>query len=349
MADVFLSYSRKDTERVKSLKAGLTDAGFTVFWDRELEGGAKWESVLERELHCASVVLVLWSESSVGSDWVKEEARMALDLGVFVPARIDNVKLPIGFGQTQAFDWIGADSESAEFKRFLTSLGPRVRAVRNAGGLVRRAFRLRTSGNFELAGKELTAAFKEFEGLLDDGESECHAESEKYRKETLDDLRFITQKHFNGHLKETLSGLSLLPIVDAVLELDTAPVRALLGPQCPLHDSYANEDRVRVGAVVRPGAEIDSDLLVRRLLKETDARGGALDLHCFLLIMNTDNPGPGVSFTESAARQHLRAKCINWRPMDGLDGLAERLQTTILSICAAEESRIPPDIPTPVT
>ncbi len=343
MADVFLSYSRKDAERVDGLRSGLEDAGFTVFWDRELEGGAKWEGVLERELNGASVVLVLWSRSSVASDWVKEEARKALDLGAFVPARIENVEPPFGFGHTQAYDWVDADSESPEFKKLLVQLGRRVRAVRDAGGRVRTAFRFRARGNFERAARELSAAFKQFEGLLNDDERERYAEAANYKKETLDDLRFIAQQQFNGNLRETLSGRSLLPIVDAVLELDTEPVRALLGPHCPLHDNLASEDRVRVGATVRPGAEIDSDLLVRRLLKETEVRGGALDLHCFLLIMNTDDPGPGVSFTESAARQHLPAKCINWRPVDGLDALAERLKMTILSICAAEESKIPAD------
>jgi hypothetical protein len=57
--------------------------------------------------------------------------------------------------------------------------------------------------------------------------------------------------------------------------------------------------------------------------------------------MNTDDPYPGASFTESAARQHLSAKCINWRPVDGLDALGDRLKMTILSICAADESKVP--------
>ena len=119
------------------------------------------------------------------------------------------------------------------------------------------------------------------------------------------------------------------------------PVRELLGPSCSLDAGLANEDRVRVGAAVRPGADIDNDALVSQLLKETESRGGALDLHCFLLIMNTDDPGPGVSFTESAALRHLSAKCIAWRPADGLDALRERLKTTIRSVCAAAESHVP--------
>jgi hypothetical protein len=245
LADVFLSYSRRDEGRAKRLKEGIEEAGFSVFWDRKLEGGAKWASVLERELNGASVVLVLWSTSAVDSDWVREEATKAIDLGVYVPARIDDVALPLGFGQTQAYDWIGADSTSPEFRRALDQLARRIHAVRNAGGRVRRAFRLRTRGNFELAAKELSAAFKQIEGMLDPDERDRHAKAADYKKETLEDLRFITQQRFNGALKETLSGLSLLPIVDAVLELDMEPVRALLGPHCPLDDHLANDDRVR--------------------------------------------------------------------------------------------------------
>jgi len=80
-------------------------------------------------------------------------------------------------------------------------------------------------------------------------------------------------------------------------------------------------------------------LLVAQLLKETERRGGALDLHCFLLIMNTDDPGPGVSFTDLARRRQLSAKCINWRPTDGPGALEERLRTTILTVCARAETQ----------
>lgn len=39
MADIFLSYARKDLERVRPLTELLEQQRWTVFWDRRLEPG----------------------------------------------------------------------------------------------------------------------------------------------------------------------------------------------------------------------------------------------------------------------------------------------------------------------
>lgn len=53
-------------------------------------------------------MIVLWSAASVISDWVKAEADEGLQLGILVPALIENVRIPLGFRRIQAAnltDW----------------------------------------------------------------------------------------------------------------------------------------------------------------------------------------------------------------------------------------------------
>ena len=56
MADIFLSYSRKDLESVRPLAKLLEQQRWTVFWDRRLEPGGKWPDVLEVELHRSTLI-----------------------------------------------------------------------------------------------------------------------------------------------------------------------------------------------------------------------------------------------------------------------------------------------------
>jgi hypothetical protein len=81
-------------------------------------------------------VLVLWSEESVGSEWVIEEADHGKINRMLVPARIDDVRPPIGFGQIQAanlINWTG-DIGNPEFERLLHAiesiLGPSPKHIR---------------------------------------------------------------------------------------------------------------------------------------------------------------------------------------------------------------------------
>jgi hypothetical protein len=53
------------------------------------------------------LLVVLWSKTSIKSDWVREEAEHAKQRGVLVPILIDNVLPPIGFRTIQAADLVG--------------------------------------------------------------------------------------------------------------------------------------------------------------------------------------------------------------------------------------------------
>lgn len=107
MADVFLSYAREDRDAALALARVLEECGWSVWWDREIHPGEAFDQAIERELAAAGAVVVLWSERSVTSEWVKNEAAEAAERGVLVPALLDATKLPLEFRRRQAADLAG--------------------------------------------------------------------------------------------------------------------------------------------------------------------------------------------------------------------------------------------------
>jgi serine/threonine-protein kinase len=109
MSDVFVSYKAEDRRRVKLLVEALEASGFSVWWDEQIGGGAAWRHTIEAELNAAKCALVVWSKRSVGPEgtFVQDEAARAQERGVYLPVAIDEVHLPLGFGETQAFPLTG--------------------------------------------------------------------------------------------------------------------------------------------------------------------------------------------------------------------------------------------------
>jgi len=107
MTDIFISYASEDRERARTLASALEGRGWSVWWDRKIVAGQSFDQVIERELYTAKSVVVLWSNDSISSEWVKNEAAAAAERSVLVPALIDNVKLPLEFRRKQTADLIG--------------------------------------------------------------------------------------------------------------------------------------------------------------------------------------------------------------------------------------------------
>ncbi|MEJ0060680.1 MAG: TIR domain-containing protein [Terricaulis sp.] len=129
MADVFISYAREDKARADQVAHALQSAGYDVFWDSVIPPGQTWSDFIEAKLGVCKAVIVLWSEASTKSQWVREEARMGREKGKLIPARIDAAATPFGFGEVQTADlstWRG-ETEHREWQRLLE-------AVRGATG-----------------------------------------------------------------------------------------------------------------------------------------------------------------------------------------------------------------------
>ena len=111
MARVFLSYARTDAGCANRLAALLTQAGHQVWWDRELQGGSRFASEIDKALSDAEAVVVLWSAASVESAWVQDEAAEGRDSGRLVPVVIDDVRPPLGFRQYQSIQLVDLAGE----------------------------------------------------------------------------------------------------------------------------------------------------------------------------------------------------------------------------------------------
>jgi TolB-like protein/Tfp pilus assembly protein PilF len=112
---LFLSYSHADEGRARRIKAALEQAGYTVWWDELIEGGAVFASSISSALETADVILVLWSSISVESDWVRDEAAQGRERHRLVPLSLDGTRPPLGFRQYQMIDvsqWRGRPTAS---------------------------------------------------------------------------------------------------------------------------------------------------------------------------------------------------------------------------------------------
>jgi hypothetical protein len=98
---IFLSYARQDQHCAERLAVVLSARGLSVWWDRNIRAGRSYERVIEEALTEAQIVVVLWSRSSVESDWVRAEASYALDANKLLPLNIDGTRLPLRFRPVQ--------------------------------------------------------------------------------------------------------------------------------------------------------------------------------------------------------------------------------------------------------
>lgn len=107
---VFVSYSRVDQEKALPIINMIKDAGYSVWWDGMLEAGERYLERTEHALETARAVVVIWSEQSVNSDWVRDEAMSGRDRKCLVPISLDGTMPPLGYRQIQAInfaDWSG--------------------------------------------------------------------------------------------------------------------------------------------------------------------------------------------------------------------------------------------------
>ncbi|MFQ6022759.1 MAG: toll/interleukin-1 receptor domain-containing protein, partial [Acidiferrobacterales bacterium] len=128
MSDIFISYAREDRDRAQAIAQALEKQGLAVWWDRNILPGGTWDKVIEKALDEAKCVIVLWSNASVQSDFVKEEAEKGKERGILVPVLIDDVELPFGFARYQAANlvhWRGGLTH-AEFKELSQSVAQKL-------------------------------------------------------------------------------------------------------------------------------------------------------------------------------------------------------------------------------
>jgi hypothetical protein len=106
LADVFISCSRLDHERVKPIADRLTSLGYSIWWDRH--AGQAVVDEIERQLDAARVVLAVWSRNARNSTWVYAEASRGLEAGKLLQLRLDGAPPPSPFDALYAADMSGS-------------------------------------------------------------------------------------------------------------------------------------------------------------------------------------------------------------------------------------------------
>lgn len=124
MAQIFISYASADRDRARVLAERLGAQGLSVWWDRTIPPGRVFDEVIQQALNDAGCVIVLWSNASVRSNWVKTEAAEAVAHDRLLPALIEDVAPPIEFKRIQAANLVGwdGDADHPEYRNLLASV-----------------------------------------------------------------------------------------------------------------------------------------------------------------------------------------------------------------------------------
>jgi len=109
---IFISYASVDRERIQPIIRVLESRGYSVWWDRKIPPGRTFDDVIEEAIAAADCVVVIWSEKSVTSKWVRTEAGEGERRDILIPVLIDHVTIPLAFRRIEAANLVGWDGSS---------------------------------------------------------------------------------------------------------------------------------------------------------------------------------------------------------------------------------------------
>lgn len=105
--DIFISYSRHDTNVVNEIVAMLEQEGYSVWIDRDgIESGEDFKRVILKAIKESEVILFFSSEHSNVSDWTAKEIGVAVKYRKHtIPIKLDDSN----FNEAVEFDLINLD------------------------------------------------------------------------------------------------------------------------------------------------------------------------------------------------------------------------------------------------
>jgi hypothetical protein len=131
MADVFISYARKDSQVVNRLADALMAAGIEIWIDsRHLPKGREFFLEIEKALDEAICVVVCWTTNALRSRVIYDEVNQAAEDGKLIPVRLDDVKPPLGWRSLQhidLLDWATDETATGEIDRLVSEIKSRTR------------------------------------------------------------------------------------------------------------------------------------------------------------------------------------------------------------------------------
>ena len=106
MAQVFLSYARRDLPTLQPLLQDLVEHGITVWRDQDsLYGGQHWPKAIGEAIAAHDVLLLAWSQEAAASHFVEFEWNTALALQKSIlPCLLDQTPLPPALSAINGID-----------------------------------------------------------------------------------------------------------------------------------------------------------------------------------------------------------------------------------------------------
>jgi len=204
MSDIFISYAKQDRTRAKEVATRLEQEGWSVFWDRSIPIGTTWDEVLDHELSSMKVMVVLWSQASVASKWVRIEAEEGDSRNILVPVLLEEAKIPIRFRALQAADisdWIASQPDT-------TGMSQLLEAIARIGHLLHQN-EVTTEKGKQIGGKVITKEeerirFEASEKQKREVKERLRVEAEKIRKEEEERLKIEAEKKRKKGVDERL-------------------------------------------------------------------------------------------------------------------------------------------------
>ena len=114
--DIFISYSRADTQNVDQFVTKLTDAGYRVWIDREgIDGGDQFKTKIVRAIKNSALVVFFSSANSNASKWTVKEISYSLkNEKTIIPVKLDEAE----YAESIDFDLIDIDFIQYQPNRF---------------------------------------------------------------------------------------------------------------------------------------------------------------------------------------------------------------------------------------
>ena|SRR5205809_4273857 len=138
MSDIFISYKREEQPLARKLADAMEREGWTVWWDPRLRAGEHFDDVIEKALEEAKCVIVIWSERSVQSRYVRDDATYALERRKLIPVEIESVNLPFRFKGVHTLTlqgWDGSNDFPA-FVKLVDDIAALIRSRKGVGSLL---------------------------------------------------------------------------------------------------------------------------------------------------------------------------------------------------------------------
>jgi hypothetical protein len=163
MSGIFLSYSRADRALADQVVRSLRALGAEVWWDEDMPG-VNWQRELARQIHQLAAVLVIWSPTSVASDSVADEARLAKSERKLVNALSRTKEPPFPFEAINGLPldgWTGREPHNG-WTRLVRTLDDLLAQAGGAPGALTKALADREAA-IAAKGREIGAAEEAFQ------------------------------------------------------------------------------------------------------------------------------------------------------------------------------------------